>query len=156
MTQRNRTPSPQSIKHGYEVRDTNPRWILIAGAGLTLLVVATIFLMRWTLGYLTSEQPADAGPPLVLRGSPPLARGPSISEDPQERKRMEAFRAKENERLNSYGRDPLTQTIHIPIERAMQLVLVQGFPVRPADQQPPVTGPANEASPAQAGVGVRP
>lgn len=151
MTQRKETPSPQSIEHGYEVRDANPRWVLICGVGLAILIVSTIFLMRWTLSYLSQAQSMNDGPPVALREGRLPARGPSISEDPRERERMAVFRKKEDRRLNSYGKDPLTQAVHIPIERAMELALEQGFPTRQTGREPPAAAPANEQIQARTG-----
>lgn len=50
-----------------------------------------------------------------------------------ERGEMTDFRLHEEEQLNSYGWvDQQAGTVHIPIERAMQLIAERGLPVAPA------------------------
>ncbi len=50
---------------------------------------------------------------------------------------LRQLRATEDAALNTYGWvDRKNGKVHIPIERAMQLLLQRGLPIRPADQQP--------------------
>jgi hypothetical protein len=55
-----------------------------------------------------------------------------------ERGEINDFRRQENEQLNSYGwLDKSAGIVHIPIERAMQLVAERGLPVRPQNDMSP-------------------
>jgi hypothetical protein len=57
-----------------------------------------------------------------------------------ERNELTGFRLREEERLNSYGWvDQPAGTVHIPIERAMQLVAERGLPMAPAPSSPAAT-----------------
>src|SRR5438132_4494267 len=50
---------------------------------------------------------------------------------------LQQLRATEDALLNTYGWiDRENGVVHIPIQRAMDLVLQRGLPVRPPDQQP--------------------
>jgi len=63
-----------------------------------------------------------------------------------ERNELTEPRMREEERLNSYGYvDQPAGVVHIPIERAMQLIVERGLPVRPqgeASPKNPSTGKA--------------
>jgi hypothetical protein len=50
---------------------------------------------------------------------------------------LKKLQAEEKGRLSSYGWvDRTTGTVHIPIERAMELSIERGFPVRPGPTAP--------------------
>ncbi len=50
---------------------------------------------------------------------------------------LRQLRATEDAALNTYGWvDRQAGKVHIPIERAMQLLLQRGLPIRPPDQEP--------------------
>jgi hypothetical protein len=87
-------------------------------------------LQYWLMGYviLTGSQPPTLNPPanVTLPGEPRFEAQPGSA--------LEQLRASENAQLNSYGWvDQASGTVHIPIQRAMDLVLQRGLPVRPED-----------------------
>ncbi|OLC96545.1 MAG: hypothetical protein AUH86_09440 [Acidobacteria bacterium 13_1_40CM_4_58_4] len=54
-----------------------------------------------------------------------------------ERTQLNGFRLDEEKKLNSYGWvDQKAGVVHIPIERAMQIVAQRGLPVRPQNANP--------------------
>jgi hypothetical protein len=59
----------------------------------------------------------------VLPREPRLQANPTLE--------ISDFRAQENEALTSYGRDPKTGNLHIPVDRAIDVVLQEGLPTRP-------------------------
>jgi hypothetical protein len=133
-------------RSGYEIRDVSPRGLLIAGGALALLIAGAFFIARFTYDYLKARQPMPEPVPAALRdGRQPGPLGPLLQINAPEDLRR--FREAEDARLNGYGRDPLTGAIHIPIERAKQLVLAKGLPVR-ASLPPPMPAPPTEANPA--------
>ena len=70
---------------------------------------------------------------------------PRLEED--ERGQLDGVRIKEENTLNSYGWvDEGSGVVHIPIQRAMQLVVEQGLPVRPSN----VAAPAQKSNAAPA------
>lgn len=122
---------PPSTGHpGHELRDTNIRAVLISGVALAGLVVGTLLLIHWTIAYLTNAQPkGETVPPALLAdGRPNPYTGPKVTADPGEE--LIRLRAAEEIRLTTYGKDPLTGAIRIPIDQAMQRVLERGLPAR--------------------------
>ena len=72
---------------------------------------------------------------------------PRLEED--ERAELNDIRVPEEDRLNSYGwADEKAGTVHIPIERAMQLIVQRGLPTRPqtGTTPPSVVNTVNQAA----------
>jgi hypothetical protein len=107
---------------GYEERDVNVRSLWIFAAGLTVSVIVVIFLISGMMDYLTrhfADIPTSALAPPSLAPQPVLQTNPPVDlrryEDEQERI------------LSTYGWvDREAGTVHIPIERAMQLMVERG------------------------------
>jgi len=119
------------VSRGYETRDIDLRTVLTAAFGLTLAVVAFFALMWAMYVHFIDREAASSKPPHRLaaeqaRKTPPE---PRLQHDPHED--LLAMRA-ENERvLTTYGWvDETRGIVRIPIERAMELALRRGFPVR--------------------------
>ncbi|HUJ38985.1 MAG TPA: hypothetical protein VLW54_00455 [Candidatus Acidoferrales bacterium] len=122
-------PSPE--KHGgYETRDANVRNLLrIAGVLLMTLLVAA---GAAKLAYDFFGHVQKLGPPPTpfeqARALPPL---PQLQANPESD--LEKLREQDRQELNSYGWVDRTRgIIHIPIERAMELLLERGLPTRPS------------------------
>jgi hypothetical protein len=82
------------------------------------------------LAQAVTERQAPGGrvyPDMVAIGNP---NGPAPKLLVKEPANLEQFRAHENEVLTGYALDPATGEYHIPIERAKELVMQRGFPVR--------------------------
>jgi hypothetical protein len=128
----NHTPSREE---GYEKRDASIRGLLLFGLGLAVLMVIVFFGMKWTLDFLSKESPL--GPPAApfvnareVPPSPQLQAQPHID--------LRTYCVQQLDTLNSYGWvDQHDGVVHIPIERAMDLLLKQGFPARPASEISP-------------------
>jgi hypothetical protein len=129
---RMRTEPQGSLAPGeaYERRDLSPR---VIGLFLAGLVVATglVLLLIWGLFdyYASGHARADRPPsPLAdVRQIPPEPRlQVSGAAD------LAAFRAKEEAELTSYGWiDRKAETVRIPVDRAMELLLQRGLPATP-------------------------
>jgi hypothetical protein len=90
------------------------------GAGLGVIVagIAIAAGVPWIVIGLTrvpSNAPDDAAQPKI---APPVQRLVPTED-------MKAFRREKLQRLESYGLDPKTGRAHIPIERAMRLLVQQ-------------------------------
>jgi hypothetical protein len=112
---------------GYETRDASARGLsnFIAYVGLLILVA---LLLCW--GLLRYVSPHQAGPALAspFAGKVQTPPVPRLQVNP--RQDWLNYQAKQLQSLESYGwenRD--TQTVRIPIERAMDLLLKKGLPV---------------------------
>jgi hypothetical protein len=126
---------------GYEQRDANIPDLLKFGFWMAVVIVVTLFAMKWTFNYMERTQvvEAPASPFVKPRELPPSPRLQVNGH--QELK--DYCEAQERE-LNTYGWvDQRLRVVHIPIDKAMDLVLKNGLPVR---ANPP-TGAAAVAVP---------
>lgn len=113
---------------GHETRDANVTLILLSTVGLAILVLGVCFVTVGIFDYLNAHQ---AGLPqstaLVRPKEVPPA--PRIQEHPWEE--YKALHADETRMLNSYGwMDQKTETVRIPIDRAIDLIAARGLPIR--------------------------
>ena len=120
--------TPEQPGAHYETRDASTRGLVMFGIGLfaTLAVVAA--LTAWLFGYFAKSQ--SLGPPASpfanVRVLPPQ---PRLQVNP----RQDLLRLRENEKaeLDSYGWvDQKNGIVHIPIDRAMDLIAQRGLPAR--------------------------
>lgn len=120
---------------GHETRDISTRVVVIFAVSLVVGAVLVHFLI-WILYVFYGSLQAKAYPrqyPMAQVGAPPLPPAPRLQTQPRED--LKNMRSAEDRFLHSYGWvDPSGGTVHIPIERAMQLLLEQGLPAR---QEPP-------------------
>ena len=142
--------SNDSTKHGssaghgdYERQDLQPSGILYFLLTLGVVTVLCLFGLRGLYAYLDHREKNSQPPvsPLVTNvpedtrhiapGYPQSAfPSPKLEED--ERGQLNDIRMNEEKTLYSYGWvDEKSGTVHIPIERAMDLIAQRGLPVRP-------------------------
>ena len=115
---------------GYEKRDVSPRVIAALVVGLAALTVVAAALMWGGFAYLQKRAERAHESPSPLREERVLPPPPRLQVAPEVD--LQAVRQKEEERLNSYGWvDPDAGVVRIPIERAMELLVQRGMPVRP-------------------------
>lgn len=113
---------------GYERRDAEARPLLSFGVALALVVAVVLASMAWLQSLLTShvERSVEPHPLAELREVPPP---PLLQADPPDE--VEEHLRWEREVLSSYGWvDAEAGIVHVPIERAIELVLERGLPVR--------------------------
>jgi hypothetical protein len=145
-------PSEQEIEKAraqrYERSDVQPSSLLKYGFWLAVVIFFSILGMRWLFGYFSKTQ--SLGPPpspfassnfRVLPPSPRLQPAPVTD--------LRNYRDAQQQELNSYGWiDPHNGVVRIPIDRAMDLLLQRGLPVRPGGAPvSPAAGAAESASP---------
>ncbi len=129
---------------GYEQRDANAKWIFGVVAFLFISGLAIHFILGGFLGSLKkTSAPSDAWRP--------LPRGTNNSESSRTFPRLQvspprdlaAFRAREDQELQAYGWvNRSSGIVRIPVERAIELVLQEGLPVRKGTNQDR-TGPSS-------------
>jgi hypothetical protein len=152
--------------HGsYERQDLQPSGIIYFLVALAVVTLLCIFALRGLYSYLENRETASqpAVNPLVTnvpkdtlhipRGYPQTVfPSPKLEED--ERGQLNQIRTDEERELNSYGwTDEKAGVVHIPIERAMDLIAERGLPVRPRGGSP--ASPAASAENSQNQVRVR-
>lgn len=118
----------------YETRDVSARSMVWSGLGLVVLMVVGLAASWAVMKYFVAVQ--KLGPPASpfdqTRTLPPE---PRLSVNPTGK--LKKYEEKEREQLENYGWvDRNAGTVHIPIERAMELSLEKGFPVRPVSAAP--------------------
>jgi hypothetical protein len=115
----------------HEASDVSPRWIAVGAGGLLLIVVV---LSAGIYGYQHLFEKSRSASSLSdierTKLLPPL---PRLEADPEGDAR--AINAKADAALDSYGWiDRKTGIVHIPIDQAMQMLVVHGWPSR--ERQP--------------------
>jgi len=112
----------------HEVRDARIRPVVLTAAALAIsaaLVLAfSVVIYRYFIAYTATPvtNPLNGAERLV---PPP----PRITEQPE--MELEQLRVQEDQALSSYGWvNRNAGTIRIPIDRAMEMQLQRGFPVR--------------------------
>jgi len=140
------------IRHGrndteFEREDLGARsillfmlWLGVALVVLGLAVKGTSVLME---GYERAHQPEVNPLKAAVGGDTRAASEADTRIFPQPRleviegEQLDKDLTSQEEELNSYGWvDEKAGTVHIPIERAMQLVAQRGLPVRPEEEPP--------------------
>ena len=133
----NRHPSASPSSHGsggYEKSDLSAKAIGIFGAALAVVMVLTLLVAAWMLGFFASWQAQRDTPPSPLATTRAGVPEPRLQVDPV--KDLRALRAAEDKILTSYGWvNREAGIVRVPIERAMQLLVERGLP-RPATSEP--------------------
>jgi hypothetical protein len=117
-------------RRGHETSDANIRNLIIFGVFLCCLVIAGLLVSGGVFRYFVGHQ--GLGPPASpfenIRMLPPEPRLQVSA--PQD---LKQFKAAQDEILNSYGWvDQKAGIVRIPIDRAMDILLQRGLPVRGA------------------------
>jgi hypothetical protein len=143
---------PNSIKAGRELADVSIPSLFHQAAYLVIVCVAVWLLMvgflKFTMGRLIAGDPEVSALARPEGTQPPEPR--LLTDEPTN---LRNFRATETQKLQHYGYvDQAAGTVHIPIDKAKELLLQRGLPSRAA-QQPqapatvaPVTAPAPQPS----------
>lgn len=128
-------PAEDSIRSGHEVRDVSIRGVLgLAAAVLAGGIVVHVVLWFVLQGLEVSAKQADPelSPLAETRPEPPA---PRLQDRPSHD--YAAYRAEQEARLNSYGWvDRDRGVVHLPVSRAMELILEQGLPEPASKEQP--------------------
>jgi hypothetical protein len=127
---------------GYERQDLKPSGILYFLLGLGVATLLCILALKALFPVLDRREKASQPPVNALITKPPADTrhvereypqsafpSPKLEED--ERGQLDDIRRNEDKTLYSYGWvDEKAGTVHIPIERAMDLLVQRGLPVR--------------------------
>jgi len=117
-------------KHAHETSDANVRHLLIFGVGLSLVVIVGLIVSRAVFHYFVGHQ--GLGPP-----ASPFENVRTIPPEPRLQVRapmdLKQYKMAQDGILSSYGWvDQQAGVVRIPIERAIDISLQRGFPVRQA------------------------
>jgi len=120
--------SPESLARRHETRDQNPRNVLIIGASAAGLIIFSLIVCGILFGIFSGQRQMQEMYPLGIVTAPnlaPLARFPKPNlQTDDDHAQATALLAQQNAKLNSYGWvDRSNGIVHIPIERAMDLIV---------------------------------
>lgn len=120
----------KGVRH--ESRDTNLPSLALFGVAIVVTVAIVMFFCWGLFRIYTHVQPL--GPTVTpFASSRPLPPEPRLQPKPEND--LQNYLEDQHTELNSYGWVDRSQGIvRIPIERAMQLLLQQGLPVRASSQ----------------------
>ncbi len=130
---RERSTQASSPNTGYETSDVDPKPIIWFAVALAAMLVVTIAAMAWMFDYLTAreKQLDTSGSPLADTREIPKA--PQLQVTPSSD--LTQLRAREQARLDSYGWvDRQEGLVHIPIERAMEMLAEPSPPVGSSEE----------------------
>ena len=147
------TLNPHARGHQQDMIDI--RSILAFAVGLIAVVAFTfIFIAVVMVGWFYSKEDrlAELRPALFDENDPSLYPGARLQESPG--RDMERMRRGVDTRLNSYGRIDGTQGVayHIPIDRAIDLVVREGLPSPEGPAPEPAAGPETPDSDTEEGI----
>ncbi len=138
-----------SAGHGdYERQDIGAKGVLYFLLGLAVAGLFTYFVVDGVYSYLEKRSEAQQAPvnPLVTNAPAdtrniskdyPQSTFPNPKLEEDERGQLNDIRIREEQTLNSYGYvDKDAGTLHIPIERAMDLIAQRGLPVQKSAEAP--------------------
>jgi hypothetical protein len=118
----------------HEFRDASPLGIAMVGLGVVVMLVLTYLVVWGLFSFFAARQAAADVPPPPLATTPQPPPEPRLQVNPPQERRE--IVAPQRELLNSYGWvDSGTDTVHIPIDRAMELLAEQGLPVYEGETQ---------------------
>jgi len=125
----------QQTDPGYEVADVRPNAIWVAAAGLVVCVVVVFLCITWMFHYLVRRDlAAQKGSAMdriteAVAATRPQYPAPRLQVAPHVD--LAALRSREEAELNGYGWvDRKAGAVRIPIDRAMDLIVQRGLPVR--------------------------
>ena len=128
METKHTTPRPEAT--GHETKDASILGVVLTGVGLAIGAAIALSIVYGIFHFL-STQPATTAPPNPMAETsvqqfPPA---PRVEEHPAVE--IQELHAKEDSLLSTYGwTDKEAGVVRIPIDRAIDLELQRGFPVR--------------------------
>ncbi len=113
---------------GYEKRDANIPDLLKFGFWMAVVIAVTMVSMKFTFGYLDRTQTVQA-PATTFTTQRELPPSPRLQV--AARQELKDYCADQEKELNTYGWvDQRLKVVHIPVDKAMDMVLKNGLPVR--------------------------
>ena len=123
--------SDDPVVRGHETSDADARSVFISGLGLSVGLMVFGFLFSWVFYFVFKEQSPDAGAPVhtfVTPDSSSMPPTPRLQADAAVN--LTPFVQEQESVLVRYAWVNEDSGIaRIPIERAMELLVIQGLPV---------------------------
>lgn len=136
------TKQPEQVGRGdgYEHRDASIPSLLKLGLGLAILIAVTLVAMKWTFRIIDRYEPlGPAAVPFASSSQP--TPGPLLQAAPH--MDLKEYCVAQQSNVSTYAWvDKQQGTVRIPVDRAMDLILQQGLPVRASGGAPSGAAPA--------------
>ncbi len=134
-------PQGQTAPHdgpGHEVGETKIQAILGFGLALVVITIVAQLLLAGLMAFFHStEARSQARRPALFDDETGLFPGARLQENPKAE--MDQMRRDQEAHLSRYGWVEKDKVAHIPIDRAMDLLVKTGLPKQ--DTQPPTSPP---------------
>lgn len=133
METKHTTPSPEAT--GHETKDASILGVVLAGVGLAIGGAIALAVVYGIFQFLSTQQVTTAPPnPMAETSVQQFPPAPRVEEHPAVE--IQELHARENSLLSTYGwTDKEAGVVRIPIDRAIDLELQRGFPVRKKEAQ---------------------
>jgi hypothetical protein len=128
METKHTTPSPEAT--GHETKDASILGVVLTGVGLAIGAAIALSIVYGIFQFLSTQPVTTAPPnPMAETSGQQFPPAPRVEEHPAIE--IQELRAKEDSLLSTYGwTDKVAGVVRIPIDRAIDLELQRGFPVR--------------------------
>lgn len=133
MSETHNIPTHTGNGRGHEATDANVSAVTKFGIGLAIISAVVLVLMVWLQSFFGGQTKRSTPPPSPFMAERQLPPGPRLQVEPA--KDLDEVRAAEDSVLNSYGWVVRhAGVVRIPIDRAIELVVQRGLPVRSAGE----------------------
>lgn len=128
METKHTTPSPEAT--GHETKDASILGVVLTGVGLAIGGAIALAIVYGIFQFLSTQQVTTAPPnPMAETSVQQFPPAPRVEEHPAVE--IQELHAREDSLLSTYGwTDKEAGVVRIPIDRAIDLELQRGFPVR--------------------------
>jgi len=125
----------RSAESGHEVSDINPKRVAMVGLALATVIAVSLLVTYGLFYYFYRGETRTRPLPSPLSYSREPTPEPRLSVEPG--KDLKILRSEEDAMLKSYGWiDRDKGVVHIPIDRAIEILAERGLPVRAAKSAP--------------------
>jgi len=135
-TEQHRGNPPADRGPGYERRDASVKGLLQFAFWMAVVLVVTLFAMRFFFDYIKKIEPlGQPASPLAQENVRELPPSPRLQVHPHDE--LVDYCSDQQQAVNSYGWvNQQAGVVHIPVDRAMDLILARGLPARAPGDAP--------------------
>jgi hypothetical protein len=142
---------PTDRGRGFEERDASIKGLVQFAIWMAVVLAVTLVGMKWTFDYFKRTEPmGPTASPLVTESQRVLPPSPRLQSQPH-RELADYCLAQQQEVTTYSWVDQGSGVVHIPVDRAMDLILERGLPARPSSEAPSGAASAPVATPITAG-----
>jgi hypothetical protein len=142
---------PKERGRGFEERDASIKGLIQFAFWMAVVLAVTLVGMKWTFDYFKRAEPmGPTASPLVTESQRVLPPSPRLQAQPH--LELAEYCTAQQQEVTTYSWvDQGSGVVHIPVDRAMDLILERGLPARPLSEAPSGAASAPVATPITAG-----